>query len=121
MDLHYSSEDLAFRDQVRAFLAEQLPAELQAKVRQHKRMQREDYVRWHKILAKQGWVAPGWPVEHGGPGWTPVQRHIWEEECARAATRPTLPSAGTMVAPVTRAFASENKKPISCPASCPAR
>jgi len=110
MDLHYSSEDLAFRDQVRAFLAEQLPAELQAKVRQHKRMQREDYVRWHKILAKQGWVAPGWPVEHGGPGWTPVQRHIWEEECARAGTPPILPFGVNMVAPVIMAFGSEEQK-----------
>ncbi|UUZ54739.1 acyl-CoA dehydrogenase family protein [Massilia sp. H-1] len=83
MDLNYTSEDLAFRDQVRAFLDARLPADLQQKVRKHLRLSREDYVRWHKILAEQGWVAPGWPAEFGGPGWTPVQRHLFDEECAR--------------------------------------
>ena len=61
MDLNYTDADLAFRDEVRAFLAEQLPADLQAKVRKHLRMSKEDYVRWHRILAAKGWVAPGWP------------------------------------------------------------
>jgi alkylation response protein AidB-like acyl-CoA dehydrogenase len=81
MDLNYSDEDLAFRDQVRAFLEANLPPDLQRKVRSHLRVSKDDSVRWHKILAKQGWVAPGWPVEFGGPGWTPVQRHIfvWTE------------------------------------------
>ena len=115
MDLHYSSDDLAFRDQVRAFLAENLPADLRHKVNNHLRMQKDDYVRWHKILAKQGWVAPGWPVEFGGPGWTPVQRHIWEEECAGAGTPPILPFGVNMVAPVIMAFASPEQKAYYLP------
>ncbi len=110
MDLNYTSEDLAFRDQVRAFLDAKLPADLQRKVRKHLRMSKDDYVRWHKILAAQGWVAPGWPVEFGGPGWSPVQRHIWEEECARAGTPAILPFGVNMVAPVIMAFGSEAQK-----------
>ena len=110
MDLNYTSADLAFRDQVRAFLDASLPADLQQKVRRHLRLAKDDYVRWHKILAAQGWVAPGWPVEHGGTGWTPVQRHIWEEECARAGTPPILPFGVNMVAPVIMAFGSEAQK-----------
>jgi alkylation response protein AidB-like acyl-CoA dehydrogenase len=110
MDLNYTSEDLAFRDQVRSFLEAELPPDLQRKVLDHLRLSREDYVRWHKILARQGWVAPGWPREHGGPGWTPAQRHIFEEECARAGTPPVMPFGVNMVAPVIMAFGSQAQK-----------
>jgi len=115
MDLLYSDEDLAFRDQVRAFLASTLPPELQHKVRRHLRLQRDDYVRWHRILAAQGWAAPGWPVEYGGPGWTPVQRHLFEEECALAGTPPVLPFGVNMVAPVIMAFGSQQQKDYYLP------
>ncbi|HEY0490208.1 MAG TPA: acyl-CoA dehydrogenase family protein [Telluria sp.] len=115
MDLNYTDADLAFRDEVRAFLDASLPADLQQKVRKHLRLAKDDYVRWHKILAAQGWVAPGWPVEHGGTGWTPVQRHIWEEECARAGTPPVLPFGVNMVAPVIMAFGSEAQKAYYLP------
>jgi alkylation response protein AidB-like acyl-CoA dehydrogenase len=110
MDLNYTSEDLAFRDQVRAFLEAELPAELRHKVLNHLRLTKEDYVRWHKILARQGWVAPGWPQAFGGPGWTPAQRHIFEEECARAGTPPIMPFGVNMVAPVIMAFGSQAQK-----------
>jgi alkylation response protein AidB-like acyl-CoA dehydrogenase len=115
MDLNYTSEDLAFRDRVRAFLDANLPADLQQKVRKHLRMGREDYVRWHKILAQQGWVAPAWPVEYGGTGWSAVQRHIWDEECARAGTPTILPFGVNMVAPVIMAFGSEAQKAYYLP------
>jgi alkylation response protein AidB-like acyl-CoA dehydrogenase len=115
MDLNYTSEDLAFRDSVRAFLDARLPADLQHKVRRHLRLSKEDYVRWHKILAEQGWVAPGWPVQFGGTGWSPVQRHIWDEECARAGTPPILPFGVNMVAPVIMAFGSEAQKAYYLP------
>jgi alkylation response protein AidB-like acyl-CoA dehydrogenase len=110
MDLNYTAEDLAFRDSVRTFLDQNLPADLQQKVRKHLRLDKNDYVRWHRILARQGWVAPGWPVEFGGPGWNPVERHLWEEECARAGTPPILPFGVNMVAPVIMAFGSPAQK-----------
>ncbi|MGB6055966.1 MAG: acyl-CoA dehydrogenase family protein [Burkholderiaceae bacterium] len=115
MDLNYTAEDLAFRDQVRAYLQENLPADLQHKVQNHKRLSKDDIVRWHKTLAKQGWVAPGWPVEYGGTGWSAVQRHIWEEECARAGTPPILPFGVAMVAPVIMAFGNEAQKKYYLP------
>jgi alkylation response protein AidB-like acyl-CoA dehydrogenase len=110
MDLTYTGDDLAFRDQVRAFLDAELPADLRHKVDNHLRLHKDDYVRWHRILARQGWVAPGWPREFGGPGWTPVQRHIFDEECARAGTPPILPFGVNMVAPVIMAFGSQAQK-----------
>lgn len=110
MDLNYTGDDLAFRDRVRAFLDAELPADLRHKVLNHLRLAKDDYVRWHRILARQGWVAPGWPVEFGGPGWTPVQRHIFEEECARAGTPQVLPFGVNMVAPVIMAFGSPEQK-----------
>jgi alkylation response protein AidB-like acyl-CoA dehydrogenase len=115
MDLTYTDEDLAFRDQVRAFLDSHLPQDLQAKVLTHKRLSKDDFVRWHKILARQGWVAPGWPAEFGGPGWTPVQRHIFEEECARAGTPRVMPFGIDMVAPVIMAFGSQEQKDYFLP------
>ncbi|GIZ51141.1 acyl-CoA dehydrogenase family protein [Noviherbaspirillum aridicola] len=110
MDLNYTAEDLAFRDTVRAFLDANLPKDLQQKVLNHKRLSKEDFVRWHKIVARQGWVGTGWPKEYGGTGWTAVQRHIWEEECAAAGTPPILPFGVNMVAPVIMAFGNEAQK-----------
>ncbi len=115
MDLHYTDEDLAFRDQVRAFLDSHLPQDLKAKVLEHRRLAKDDFVRWHRILARQGWVAPGWPLEFGGPGWTPVQRHIFEEECARAGTPRVMPFGIDMVAPVIMAFGSRQQKAYFLP------
>lgn len=115
MDLNYTAEDLAFRDEVRAYLETNLPADLKQKVLNHKRMSREDFVRWHKILAKQGWVATGWPKEYGGTGWTATQRHIFEEECARAGTPAILPFGVNMVAPVIMAFGNQTQKDYYLP------
>jgi alkylation response protein AidB-like acyl-CoA dehydrogenase len=115
MDLNYSPEDLVFRDTVRAFLDASLPADLQQKVRKHLRLSKEDYVRWHRIVAKQGWVAPAWPVQYGGPGWNATQRHIWEEECAAAGTPAILPFGINMVAPVIMAFGNDEQKAYYLP------
>jgi len=115
MDPQYTDEDLAFRDQVRAFLDSHLPEDLRAKVLGHLRLSKDDCVRWHRILARQGWVAPGWPAEYGGPGWTPVQRHLFEEECARAGTPRVMPFGIVMVAPVIMAFGSQQQKDYFLP------
>jgi alkylation response protein AidB-like acyl-CoA dehydrogenase len=115
MDLDYTGEDRAFRDKVRAFLDESFPTDLQHKVRSHLRLTKEDVVRWHKILYQQGWVAPGWPVEYGGPGWTPVQQHIFEDECARAGTPRLMPFGINMVAPVIMAFGNQSQKDYYLP------
>jgi len=110
MDLNYSNEELAFRDEVRSWLAKNLPADLSDKVGDHEHLAKEDLVRWHKILAKQGWVAPAWPKEWGGTGWNVVQRYIFEEECGFAGTPPLIPFGLTMCAPVLHKFGTEAQK-----------
>ncbi len=110
MDLNYTAEDQAFRATVRAFLDANLPADLQHKVRAHLRLSKDDIVRWHKIVHAQGWIGAGWPVEYGGTGWTAVQRHIWDDECAQAGTPPILPFGVAMVAPVIMAFGNAAQK-----------
>ena len=110
MDLNYAPDDLAFRDTVRSWIEANLPKDLQHKVLNHKRLQRDDYARWHKTVYKQGWVAPAWPVEHGGTGWTKVQQHIWEEECARAGAPPIIAFGVNMVGPVIIAFGNDAQK-----------
>ena len=110
MDLNYSPEELAFRDEVRAWLAQNLPAELRDKVARYEELSRDDLLRWHRILAKKGWIAPAWPKEWGGTGWNVVQRYIFEEELGYAGA-PTLPPFGvTMCAPVLLRFGSEAQK-----------
>ena len=110
MDLEYTAEDLAFRDRVRSFLQENLPKDLQKKVLNRRRVTREESIRWQKILNKQGWVAPGWPVEYGGTGWTPLQRHIWAEEYALAGAPPVLGFGVGLLTPVLMGYATEEQK-----------
>jgi alkylation response protein AidB-like acyl-CoA dehydrogenase len=110
MDLEYKQEDLLFREEVRSFLANHLPKELSDKVRAGKHRERDDMVRWHKILAAKGWVAPGWPEQYGGTGWSAMQRHIWNEEYALAYAPLTLSFGLTLLAPVLLGFASEEQK-----------
>ncbi len=110
MDIDYTASELAFRDQVRQFLADRLPTDIATKVRLGKHLDKADHQRWQRILAEQGWYAANWPVEHGGTGWSVVQRHIFDEECA-AAGAPRLISFGVnMVAPVIIKFGTEQQK-----------
>ncbi len=110
MDLNYSQEELAFRDQVRGWLQANLPADLREKIATYGELTREDLVRWHKILAKQGWVAPSWPKEWGGTGWSVVQRYLFEEECGYAGTPPLIPFGLSMCGPVLLRFGSDAQK-----------
>jgi alkylation response protein AidB-like acyl-CoA dehydrogenase len=110
MDLDYSPADNAFRADVRAWLDASLPRALRDKVLGHKRLNRDDYASWHKLLAARGWSAVAWPKEYGGPGWDATQRHIWDEECARAGAPIVLPFGVSMVAPVLMKFGSDAQK-----------
>ncbi|OZI59570.1 acyl-CoA dehydrogenase family protein [Bordetella genomosp. 11] len=110
MDLSYSPQDLEFRNTVVEWLRENLPNDLRTKVLNHKRLDREDFVRWHKIVAAQGWAGASWPVEYGGTGWNTVQRHIWDEACAAAGAPIIMPFGVNMVAPVIMAFGTDAQK-----------
>ena len=110
MDLNYSAEEQAFRDQVRGWLGANLPRTQREKVANNRHLSREDLLEWHRILAAKGWVAPAWPKEWGGTGWNVVQRYIFEEECGYAGTPPLIPFGLTMCAPVLLRFGTEAQK-----------
>ena len=110
MDMSYSAEELAFRDEVRAWLATGLPADIRDKVTQYEHLSREDIVRWHRILAAKGWSVPHWPVEWGGTGWNNTQRYIFDEEFGLAGA-PGLPPFGPqMCASVLMKFGTPQQK-----------
>lgn len=115
MNLDYDAEELDFRAKARAFIEENLPSDIQAKVLSHKRLNRDDYKRWHQILHRQGWVAPAWPAEYGGAGWSPVQRHIWEEETTRAGAPNVISFGVNMIGPVLMAFGNDAQKDYFLP------
>jgi alkylation response protein AidB-like acyl-CoA dehydrogenase len=110
MDLNYSQDELAFRDEVRAWLEANLPQDLRDKMASYAHLSKDDLVRWHKILARQGWVAPSWPREWGGTGWNVVQRYIFEEELGYAGSPPLIPFGLTMCAAVLLQFGTEAQK-----------
>jgi alkylation response protein AidB-like acyl-CoA dehydrogenase len=110
MDLNYSQEESAFRDEVRGWLKANLPQDLRDKIANYDELSREDLLRWHKILAKKGWVAPSWPKEFGGTSWNVVQRYIFEEECGFAGTPPLIPFGLSMCGPVLLRFGTEAQK-----------
>jgi alkylation response protein AidB-like acyl-CoA dehydrogenase len=106
MDLNYSPEEAAFRDEVRSWLEANLPQDLKDKPH----LSKEELLRWHRTLAKKGWVAPAWPKEWGGTGWNVVQRYIFEEELGYAGAPPIIPFGVTMCAAVLLAFGTDAQK-----------
>jgi alkylation response protein AidB-like acyl-CoA dehydrogenase len=110
MDLNYAPEELAFRDEVRGWLAANLPADIRDKVTGYRGLSKDDYLRWHRILAAKGWSVPHWPVEWGGTGWNITQRYIYDEEFGSAGA-PMLPPFGpSMVASVLLRFGTPQQK-----------
>jgi alkylation response protein AidB-like acyl-CoA dehydrogenase len=110
MDLNYSPAELAFRDEVRGWLRENLPPELRDKVIVYEHLSKDDLLRWHRILARQGWIAPAWPKEWGGTDWNVVQRYVFEEECGYAGAPPLIPFGLSMCAPVLLKFGTDAQK-----------
>jgi alkylation response protein AidB-like acyl-CoA dehydrogenase len=110
MELTFTPEEQAFRDQVRAFLAEKLPARLSDKVRTGKHLSKADMQEWHAILNAQGWLANHWPKQYGGPGWNAVQKFIFENECALAHAPRVVPFGVNMLGPVLIKYGSEAQK-----------
>ena len=110
MDLNFSAEESAFRDEVRSWLGANLPQDLREKAENYAHLSKEDLLRWHRILAKRGWVAPAWPKEWGGTGWNVVQRYVFEEELGYAGAPPIIPFGVTMCAAVLLRFGTEAQK-----------
>jgi len=109
MDLEFTPEEVAFREEVRSFLEQHYPPQLRERENRDQ-VTKEDFLLWQKALFKRGWGAPAWPKRYGGTGWTATQRYIFQEECARAETLPIPPFGMAMLAPVLMAFGSEEQK-----------
>jgi len=110
MDLNYSPQEAAFRDEVRAWIGANLPTDARDKVLNYRELSKDDLLGWHRTLARKGWIAPFWPKEWGGTDWTVVQRYIFEEECGAAGCPPVVPFGVRMCAPVLLRFGTEAQK-----------
>ena len=110
MDLAFSPEEIRFRETVRRGLRDSLPDDIRAKVVGGRALGKDDYVRWQRILHEKNWVAPHWPVEWGGTGWSATERYLFEEECSLAGCPPLSPFGLKMVAPVIYSFGTEEQK-----------
>jgi alkylation response protein AidB-like acyl-CoA dehydrogenase len=110
MDLAFTKDDLAFRDEVRDFVAKNLPRDIADKVAGGKHLERDDYMRWQQALGRKGWLVYTWPKKHGGPGWTVTQRYIFENTCAEMNAPGIIPFGSKMVGPVIYTFGSEEQK-----------
>ena len=110
MQLEFSPAEIAFQKEVRTFIAENYPENLRFVQDEGHDLSKEDFLSWHRILSKKGWIAPAWPVEYGGTGWTATERFIWSEELAAADCVGTMPFGLSMVGPVIYTFGTPEQK-----------
>ncbi|VVM96473.1 Putative acyl-CoA dehydrogenase FadE17 [Pseudomonas fluorescens] len=110
MDIHFSPEESEFREAVRAFLKEKLPAHVAARGIHGKSITKADHVAWMHTLNDKGWLAASWPVEYGGTGWSVVHKHIFDEEYAHSGAPRIVPFGINMVGPVIIKFGTPEQK-----------
>jgi hypothetical protein len=110
MNVTLTDEELTFREEVRTFFEEKLPADIREKQEKSIALSRDDMVRWQKILYRQGWAAVNWPVEYGGTGWSAVQKYLFANETAEANAPDMVPFGVKMVAPIVYTFGNEAQK-----------
>ncbi len=110
MHVSFSDQELAFREEVRAFFRDEFPADLREKREKGIELSAEDLVRWQQKLHAKGWAGVNWPVEYGGTGWTPVQKYIFATEEANANAPDIVPFGLKMVGPVIYTYGSQAQK-----------
>ena len=110
MDLGFSAEETAFRDEVRAFVSNNLPASIRDKLASGRHASKDDIVAWTRILAAKGWSVPHWPAEWGGTGWSPIKLLIFNDEIQRGHAPESLAFGTSMVGPVIYTFGSQAQK-----------
>jgi pimeloyl-CoA dehydrogenase large subunit len=110
MDLRFTPDEVAFRDEVRAFMRTALPPAIRSKMVEGRRLVKDDLVNWQRILNAKGWAVPHWPTQWGGTGWSPVQIYLFRDEMQQAPAPEPLPFGTSMVAPVIIAFGNEAQK-----------
>ena len=117
MDLNFTAEELAFRDEMRKFFRTEIPESIRTKVLEGQHLTKDEIVLQQRILNKHGLAVPGWPVEWGGKDWTPVQRYFYSDEIQQAGVPGGLAFNTSMVGPVIAQFGSEAQKKKFLPAT----
>ena len=110
MDLEFTAEEKAFRDEVRTFIRENLPEGTRTRMKEGRGTSKQDMVDWMKILADKGWSAPRWPKEYGGPGWNAIQQYIFTEEIQLNHAPDPQGFNISMVGPVIYTFGNDAQK-----------
>jgi alkylation response protein AidB-like acyl-CoA dehydrogenase len=110
MNLDFSPEDDAFRAEVRAYFETEYPSWILAKVRNGQTLGKADLDASQRALNARGWLAPNWPKEYGGTGWSATQRFIFDEELERAGAPNVVPMGLLYVAPIICAFGTDAQK-----------
>ena len=110
MDLAFSKEEIAFREEVRAFFRDNVPPETRRKMVEGRHLSKDEMVAWWRILNKKGWGVSHWPKEYGGTGWTSVQHYIFNEELQMHPAPAPLAFGVSMVGPVIYTFGNETQK-----------
>jgi pimeloyl-CoA dehydrogenase large subunit len=110
MDLRFTPEENAFREEVRTFLRENVPTATRQKLLEGRHLTKEEIVEWQRILNRKGWVVPHWSKEWGGTGWTSVQKYIFDEEMQLAPAPQPLAFGTSMLGPVLIAFGTQKQK-----------
>src|SRR5258708_2715750 len=107
MDLSYTPEQLRFREDVRAFLAQAMPPHIRANAEVDAEFTHAETMEWHRILFEKGWVAPSWPKEHGGPGLDVTARFILTEELELSGAPMLSPFGLRMVGPLLMEYGTD--------------
>ena len=111
MDTNFSKDDITFRDEVRKFFNDEFDSTLATNLGDgHGDNYKEAIITWQKKLFKKGWIAPNWPKEYGGTGWTDTQKFIYEAERGLAGVPDVLPFGLKMVGPVIYTFGTQEQK-----------
>jgi alkylation response protein AidB-like acyl-CoA dehydrogenase len=109
MHTRLSDEDLAFQAEVRQFLQQAWDSQLAATCNNRATM-KQGVEEWQRRLYRRGWMAPHWPVEHGGTDWTVTQAFIYNSERAAAGAPEAVAFGVTMVASVIIAYGNDAQK-----------
>jgi pimeloyl-CoA dehydrogenase large subunit len=110
MDLRFTPEEIAFREEARAFMHANVPDATRRKLVEGRRLAKNDLVDWQRILNRKGWAVPHWPEEWGGTGWGAVKLYIYRDEMQQTPAPEPLQFGVNMVGPVIIAFGNDAQK-----------
>lgn len=115
MDLAFTPQEIAFKQEVRAFFDANVPKSLKEKMENGFHSNKQDMIDWIRVLNKKGWSAPNWPKEYGGCGWSAIQQYIYLEELQKTPAIEPLAFGHSMVGPVIYTFGNQKQKDYYLP------